>query len=58
MAKLNKKLAKKQQGSNNWYKVKYKLSKVHKKVSNIRKDFLHKLSTKLICENQTIVVNV
>ena len=56
IAKLNKKLAKKEQGSNNWYKVKYKLSKVHKKVSNIRKDFLHKLSTKLICENQTIVV--
>ena len=56
IARLNKNLAKKEKDSNNWYKVKHKLSKVHEKVSNIRKDFLHKLSTELICENQTIVV--
>ena len=56
IARLNKRLAKKEVGSNNWYKVKHKLVKVHEKVANIRKDFLHKLSTKLICENQTIVV--
>ncbi|MCK8827432.1 transposase [Natroniella acetigena] len=56
IARLNKRLAKKEEGSNNWYKVKNKLAKVYEKVVNIRKDFLHKLSTKLICENQTIVV--
>jgi len=56
IAKLNKKLAKKEEGSNNWYKAKHKLARVHEKIANIRKDFLHKLSTKLIRENQTIVV--
>ena len=56
IAKLNRKLAKKEIGSNNWKKIKNKLAKAHEKIANIRKDFLHKLSTKLICENQTIVV--
>lgn len=56
IARLNKRLAKKEEGSNNWYKVKNKLVRVHEKVANVRKDFLHKLTTKLIRENQTIVV--
>ena len=54
IARLNRSLARKEEGSNNWYKVKKKLAKVHEKVRNIRLDFLHKLSTKLIRENQTI----
>jgi len=37
-------------------KIKNKLAKTHEKIANIRKDFLHKLSTRLICENQTIIV--
>jgi len=56
ISRLNKRLAKKEKGSNNWKKVKKKLAKVYEKIANIRKDFLHKLSTKLIRENQTIVV--
>lgn len=56
IARLNKRLAKKEEGSNNWYKAKNKLAQVYEKVANIRKDFLHKLSTKLIRENQTIIV--
>ena len=35
-------------------KIKQKLAKLHEKVINKRKDFLHKVSTKLIRENQTI----
>ena len=54
IARLNRSLARKEEGSNNWYKVKKKLAKVYEKVANIRLDFLHKLSTKLIRENQTI----
>src|SRR6056297_473722 len=54
IARLQRSLARKEKGSNNWYKTKKKLAKVNEKVANIRKDFLHKLSTKLICENQTI----
>jgi putative transposase len=54
IARLQRSLARKEKGSNNWKKNKKKLAKLHEKVANIRKDFLHKLSTKLICENQTI----
>jgi putative transposase len=35
-------------------KTKQKLALLHEKIANRRKDFLHKTSTKLICENQTI----
>ena len=37
-------------------RTKKKLAKLHEDVVNKRKDFLHKLSSKLICENQTIVL--
>lgn len=37
-------------------RTKHKLAVVHEKVSNQRKDFLHKTSTKLIRENQTICI--
>jgi len=56
IARLNRSLARKEEDSNNWHKVKKKLAKVYEKVRNIRLDFLHKLSTKLIRENQTICV--
>ena len=35
-------------------KTKQKLAKLHEKVINKRKDYLHKVSTKLVRENQTI----
>jgi len=35
-------------------KTKQKLAKLHEKIVNKRKDFLHKVSTKLVRENQTI----
>lgn len=37
-------------------RTKNKLAKLHEKVVNKRKDFLHKISTKLIRENQTIAL--
>lgn len=37
-------------------RTKKKLAKLHEKVANRRKDFLHKVSTKLIRENQTIAL--
>jgi len=54
--RLQKDLARKEKGSNNWKKKKRELAKVHEKVANIRKDFLHKLSTTIIRENQTVTV--
>ena len=41
-------------GSNNWYKQKLKVARIHEKIANARRDYLHKLSTKLINENQVI----
>lgn len=56
LKKLQKDLSRKQKGSNNRYKARLKVAKLHQKIANQRKDFLHKLSTKIIRENQTIVL--
>lgn len=53
---LSRKLSKKVKGSNNWKKAKLKLSRLHEKISNQRNDFQHKLSSKLISENQAIAL--
>jgi putative transposase len=49
-----KKLSRKQKGSKNRNKQRVKLNKIHEKVTNQRTDFLQKLSTRLIKENQII----
>lgn len=49
-----KKLSKKQKGSNNRDRQRIKVAKVYENISNQRNDFLQKLSTRLIRENQTI----
>ncbi|MGB4420365.1 MAG: IS200/IS605 family element RNA-guided endonuclease TnpB [Candidatus Saccharimonadales bacterium] len=56
LAKLQKDLSRKQKGSNNRRKSKIKAAKTHEKISNQRKDMLHKVSTQLINENQVIVI--
>lgn len=55
LAKLQRQLAKKKKGSKNWNKQRVKVAKVHEKITNIRKDFLHKLSSRIVRENQVIV---
>ncbi len=49
-------LSKKQRGSRNREKQRIKLARVHERIADIRLDFLHKLTTKLCRENQTIAV--
>ena len=56
LIKLQKDLSRKQKGSNNRNKARLKVAKLHNKIANQRKDFLHKLSTKLIRENQSIAI--
>ena len=56
LIKLQKDLSRKQKGSNNRNKARLKVAKLHDKIANQRKDFLHKLSTKLIRENQSIAI--
>ena len=55
LAKEQRKLAHKQKGSNNWNKQRIKVAKIHEKIHNARIDNLHKISHKLISENQVIV---
>lgn len=56
LAKLQRRLAKKKKGSKNRTKARLKVAKLHAKIADIRKDFIHKLSTRLIHENQVIAV--
>ena len=56
LAKEQRKLSKKQKFSNNWYKQRYRVSKIHEKVKNQRQDFLHKLSKRIVDENQIIIL--
>ncbi len=51
---LQRRLARKQKGSNNRHKARLKVAKLHAKIADCRQDFLHKLSTKLVRENQSI----
>ena len=49
-------LSRKVKGSNNRNKQRLVVAKLHEKVANKRQDFLHKVSTKLVGENQTIAL--
>ena len=54
LARLQKALARKQKGSNNRYKTRLKVAKIHAKIKDARRDFTHKLTTQLVRENQLI----
>lgn len=56
LAKLQRRLAKKTRGSARRAKAKLKVARLHAKIADSRRDFLHKLSTRLINENQVIAV--
>jgi len=51
-----RRLSRKQKGSNNRNKQRIKVAKVHEKINNQRNDFLQKQSTMLVRENQTICI--
>jgi len=52
LKKLQRRLSKKMKGSNNRNKARIKVARLHEYIANARLDFLHKLTTKLINENQ------
>lgn len=54
LVKEQRKLSRKKKGSKNRNKQRIKVAKLHEHISNQRKDFLHKLSSELINENQVI----
>lgn len=56
LARLQRELSRKTKGSANCNKARIKLARQYEKVANQRRDFLQKLSTKLIQENDVICV--
>ena len=55
LVKLQRQLAHKEKRSQNYYKTKKKIALCHEKITNTRKDYLHKMSHEIISENQVIV---
>lgn len=56
LAKEQKSLSRKEKYSNNWYKQKLKVAKIHAKIKNSRLDFLHKLSAELVNNYNAIAI--
>lgn len=56
LKRKQRQLSKKKKGSKNREKAKKKLAKLHNRISNIRKDSLHKATTKIVNDNQVIVL--
>jgi putative transposase len=56
LAKAQRRLAKKQKGSANRARAKVKVARVYARITDRRTDFLHKLSTRIIRENQTVII--
>lgn len=53
---LQRRASKKQKGSANRKKANLKVARLYQDITNLRNDFLHKLSTKIVRENKTIIV--
>ena len=49
---LQRMLSKKKKGSNNWKKLKKETAALHEKISNIRKDAVHKMTKQIVCDSQ------
>jgi putative transposase len=56
LRKAQKSLSRKQKGSRNREKARLKVARIQQQISDSREDHLHKLTTRLIRENQTIAV--
>lgn len=56
LARKQRKLAKKHKGSNRRRKASKLVARVYERVSNVRQDFLHKLSRKIVDDNQVVVL--
>lgn len=56
LALAQRRMAKKAKGSANRAKARRKVAKIHARITDRRRDGLHKLTTRLVRENQTIVI--
>ncbi|MFF2085573.1 RNA-guided endonuclease InsQ/TnpB family protein [Nocardia sp. NPDC058176] len=56
LAKAQRALCRKQKGSNNRARARLKVARIHARITDRRRDHLHKLSTRLVRENQVIAI--
>lgn len=56
LARAQRVMARRFKGSNRMAKARMQVARVHARVARIRKDHLHKLTTRLCRENQTVVI--
>jgi putative transposase len=56
LARAQRRLSKKHKGSKNRQKARRKVAKIHARIADRRRDYQHKLSMKLIRENQVVCV--
>ena len=54
LAKAQKIMSRRRIGGANWYKAKIKVARIHEKIANARKDYLHKISTDIV-KNHDII---
>ena len=56
LARYQRRMARKVKGSANWCKARKKVQRVHTRVANARKDFLHKASTQIACAHARVMI--
>ncbi|MEK5491308.1 IS200/IS605 family element RNA-guided endonuclease TnpB [Paenibacillus sp. FSL R7-0297] len=56
LALWQRRMARRTPGGSNWKKARQHIARIHERIANKRNDFLHKLTTRLIRENQTISI--
>ncbi|MER5928178.1 RNA-guided endonuclease InsQ/TnpB family protein [Streptomyces mirabilis] len=56
LAKAQRRLAKKEKGSANGVKARRKVARIHARIADRRRDSLHQITTRLVRENQTLVI--
>ncbi|RED76130.1 IS200/IS605 family element RNA-guided endonuclease TnpB [Cohnella phaseoli] len=56
LAWWQRRMTRRKRGGTNWHKAKRKVARIHEKIACRRGDFLHKVTTMLIRENQTISI--
>ncbi|WP_139385677.1 transposase, partial [Salmonella enterica] len=55
LARLQREMSRKVKFSNNWQKQKHKIQRLHSRIANIRRDYLHKVTT-TISKNHAMIV--
>ncbi|MGZ9932220.1 RNA-guided endonuclease InsQ/TnpB family protein [Streptomyces sp. NC-S4] len=56
LARAQRALSRKEQGSKNRVKARTRVARIHARIADRRRDFLHRLTTRLVRENQTLVI--